>query len=78
MDNLNKFMINDEKVKNEIKAANEANSRRISTNEAAILRKHFEDENLRLYVTKVNLDTVSAKNPYELAQGAKQAILKKG
>ena len=28
-------------------------------------------------MSKVNLDTVSAKNPYELAQGAKQAILKK-
>ena len=42
-----------------------------------MLRKHFEDENLRLYVSKVNLNAVSAKNPYELAQGAKQAILKK-
>ena len=71
---LNNFMKLDKDYKMQVTEANIKNSKRISANEVAIQRKHFEDEQLRLYVSKVNLNNVSAKNPYELAQGAKQAI----
>ena len=69
---LNNFMKLDKAYK--VTEANITNSKRVSVNEVAILRKHFEDEQLRLYVSKVSLNNVNAKNPYELAQGAKQAI----
>ena len=57
--------------------ANEINSARLSAAEVAILRKHFEDEQLKLYVTKINMTGVSSKNGWELAQFAKQTLVKK-
>ena len=71
---FNEFVKLDAACKSQVMEANITNSRRISSNEVAILRKHFEDEQLRLYVSKVNMNNVTAKNPYELAQGAKQAL----
>ena len=42
-----------------------------------MLRKHFEDESYKLYVTKINIDGVSVRNGWELAQAAKKAIINK-
>ena len=42
-----------------------------------MLRKHFEDEQLKLYVTKTNMTGIKSKNGWELAQSAKQVIIKK-
>ena len=57
--------------------ANKTNSVRISANKVAMLRKHFEDENFKLYVTKVNMTGVNAKNSWDLAQAAKKVIMNK-
>ena len=57
--------------------ANEINSALMLAAEVAILRKHFEDEQLKLYVTKINMTGVSSKNGWELAQFAKQTHVKK-
>jgi hypothetical protein len=62
---------------NQVIEANEINSIRISANEVAVLRKHFEDEQLKLYVTKANMTGVNAKNGWELAQAAKKVITEK-
>ena len=61
----------------QVTTSNEINSVRISANEVAILRKHFEDEQLKLYVTKINMTGVNAKNGWELTQYVKQMLTKK-
>ena len=72
-----KWVAKDVKFMDQVMEANEINSIRISANEVAMLRKHFEDEQLKLYVTKTNMTGVNAKNGWELAQGAKKVITKK-
>ena len=42
-----------------------------------MLRKHFEDESYKLNVTKINMDGVSVRNDWELAEAAKKAIITK-
>jgi hypothetical protein len=74
---LKKFMISDKTFKEQVRTANLQNSARISTTECNIVRKHFEDEQLKLYVTKLDLSTSTAKNGWELAQTAKQKTLDK-
>ena len=70
-------MTEDGKFKDQVIKANTVNSNRISTNEIAMLRKHFEDENLKLYVTKINMTGTVSKNGWELAQAAKKASITK-
>ena len=76
-ENLNRLMSLDKAFRTQVASANIANSKRISANEVAILRKNFEDEQLKLYMSKVNMNGINAKNPYELAQGAKRALKNK-
>jgi hypothetical protein len=71
------WVAKDAKFMNQVMEANEINSIRISANEVAMLRKHFEDEQYKLYVTKTNMTGVNAKNGWDLAQGAKKVITKK-
>ena len=72
-----KWVAKDAKFMDQVIEANEINSIRISANEVAMLRKHFEDEQLKLYVTKTNMTGVNAKNGWDLAQGAKKVITEK-
>ena len=67
---FSKFMTSDAKFKNPVKKANTVNS-----TESAMLRKHFKDESYKLYVTKINMEGVSARNGWELAQAVKKAII---
>jgi hypothetical protein len=66
-----------EKFKEQVIEANKTNSCRISANEVAMLRKHFEDENFKLYLTKIIMTGVTAKNGWDLAQAAKKVIMNK-
>ena len=72
-----KWVAKDAKFMDQVIEANEINSIRISAQEVAMLRKHFEDEQLELYVTKTNMTGVNAKNGWDLAQGAKKVITEK-
>ena len=65
-----KYLASDAKFKNQVKKANTVNSTRISITESAMLRKYFEDKSYKLYVTKINMEGVSARN-------AKKAVIKK-
>ena len=40
-----------------------------------MLRKHFEDESLRLYMPKINLNEAVTRNGCELAHTAMKAII---
>ena len=62
-----KWVAKDAKFMDQVMEANEINSIRISANEVAMLMKHFEDEQLKLYVTKTNMTGVNAKNGWDLA-----------
>jgi hypothetical protein len=59
---FDKWMTEDGKFKDQVIKANTVNSNRISTNEVAMLRKHFEDENFKLYVTKINMNGIVSKS----------------
>ena len=48
-----------------------------TTTEITMLRKHFEDENYKLYVTKINMTGALSKNGWELTQNAKKTIMAK-
>ena len=74
---FNKWSSKNAEFMEQATTANEINSNRLSAAEVAILRKHFEDEQLKLYVTKINMTGVSSKNGWELAQFAKQTLAKK-
>ena len=74
---FNKWSTKNAEFMEQATTANEINSNRLSAAEVAILRKHFEDEQLKLYVTKINVTGVSSKNGWELAQFAKQTLVKK-
>ena len=74
---FDKWLTEDGKFKDQVIEANKVNSNRISTNEVAMLRKHFEDENYKLYVTKINMNGIVYKNGWELAQDTKKAIKSK-
>jgi hypothetical protein len=75
---LENWAAKDSKFMDQAVEANKTNSVRISANEVANLRKHFEDEQLKLYVTKVNMTGVkNAKNRWDLAQAAKKVIMDK-
>ena len=74
---FNKWSSKNAEFMEQATTANEINSNRLSAAEVAILRKHFEDEQLKLYVTKINMTGVSSKNGWELAQFAKQTLVKK-
>ena len=50
-----KWVAKDVRFMEQVQEANEISSIRISANEVAMLRKHFEDEQLKLYVTKTNM-----------------------
>ena len=58
---FDKWMKKDGKFKEQVVKANKVNSSRISTNEAAMLRKHVNDENYRLYVTKINVNGIVSR-----------------
>ena len=55
-------MTSDTKFKNQVIKAKSVNSIRISTSEIIMLRKNFEEESYKLYVTKINMNGVTAKN----------------
>ena len=74
---FSKFMTSDAKFKNQVKKVNTVNSIRISITKSAMLWKYLEDKSYKLYVTKINMEGVSAINGWELAQAAKKAIIKK-
>ena len=74
---FDKWMTEDGKFKDQVIEANKVNSNRISTTEITMLRKHFEDENYKLYVTKINMTGALSKNGWELAQNAKKTIMAK-
>ena len=67
---FSKFMTSYAKFKNQVKKANTVNS-----TESAMLRRHFKDESYKLYVTKINMEGVSTRNGWELAQAVKKAII---
>jgi len=74
---FSKYMTLDGKFKTEVIDANKSNATRISINEVSLMRKQFEDELFKAYVTKTNMTGVNSKNGWDLAQNAKNVIKKK-